>query len=172
MNGYPHNFVEWEAKVATTVKLLFFWGLLVMLPMTSFSLDTNTWQIVPLRTIASEVDLPPLAVVERQDDTGQTWQKSGTLAGDLIVAHRDFKTCLMKQGWRLDKVIPMGTSKQRSMLCLWKKEQQEMLVMLWDLAAGKTGFSMGKEGKNSNRDRGRAAPNMTCTGLVSSMIPD
>ena len=134
------------------------WALLFWLPLSGMGAESNTWRIVPRQEIVRELELPPLAVVERRDDTGQTWQQTGTLAGELRVAHGDFKMCLERQGWRLDKVIPMGGGTQRSLLCLWRKAKQEVLVLLWEQAAGKTGFSIGKDAGDAQRGGGSAEP--------------
>jgi hypothetical protein len=100
--------------------------------------------MVPLVAVVREVELPPLALVESRDETGQTWQKTGRLSGTVPLASQDFRGCLERQGWHLDKSIAMGTGSQRSVLYLWKKNKQDLMLMLWEKKAGETGFSIGQ----------------------------
>jgi len=102
------------------------------------------WRIAPpSKEQALNIALPPLAIVENRDDSGKTWRLSGKIAGTPIVVRQDFKLVLERQGWRLDKVIPLGRDRQRSDLCLWKNGRQSIMLMLWEVSAGKTGFSLG-----------------------------
>jgi len=106
------------------------------------------WHIVPLtKAIVTglAIALPPLAVVESRDDSGKTWRLSGRASGSPAVARQDFKLALEKQGWRLDKVIPVGQSQRPSNLCLWKKGQQSIMLMLWEDGAGRSGFALGMD---------------------------
>ena len=102
------------------------------------------WHIVsPTKVEDPAIALPPLAVVESRDESGKTWRLSGKSPGSPAVARQDFKLALEKQGWRLDKVIPVGQGQRASNLCLWKKGQQSIMLMLWEASAGETGFSLG-----------------------------
>jgi len=118
--------------------------LLVLLVGGALRASATEWRIVPLaKREALNIALPPLAVVESRDDSGKTWQLSGKASGSPAVARQDFKLALEKQGWRLDKVIPVGQGQQASNLCLWKKGQHSIILMLWEASAGETGFSLG-----------------------------
>ena len=120
--------------------------LLVLLVGGALRASATEWRIVPLaKREALNIALPPLAVVESRDDSGKTWQLSGKASGSPAVARQDFKLALEKQGWRLDKVIPVGQSQRPSNLCLWKKGQQSIMLMLWEDGAGRSGFALGMD---------------------------
>jgi hypothetical protein len=91
------------------------------------------------------VDLPPLAMVEQRNGTNGGWRIMGRLPGSVAVAQQDFAAVLARQGWRLDKRIPMGAAARPSELCLWKKKGDVMLLMVWEREVGMSGFSIGWE---------------------------
>lgn len=97
--------------------------------------------ITPDKATQHLPQVPPLALVENRDDSGKTWQVSGTLPGSPVVASREFEACFERQGWRLDKVVPIGRGGHN--LYLWRKGRQDILLMLWGQSVAKTGFSFG-----------------------------
>ena len=107
------------------------------------------WRVAPqVQHKKSLPEAPPLAVVEGRDDSGETWQVSGSISGSPAVAAVTFETCFMRQGWRLDKVIPTGRNGHVNNLYLWRKGQHDILLMLWEASVAKTGFAFGL---NSNQ---------------------
>ena len=104
---------------------------------------------------------PPLAVIQMQDLSGEGWQQSGEVAGSLPVARRDFDRCLDRQGWMVDKIMPLGNGARRSELSTWTKGGRRLLLMLWEIGPGKCGFSIGEEDHlctddaRKNPDKGR-----------------
>jgi len=89
------------------------------------------------------IRLPPLAVVTEEDDSGRTWRQNGEIRASLEVARRDFEKCLVRQGWRLGKTIPLARGKNRSLLCMWNRKNSRLLVMLKQARPGKCLFSWG-----------------------------
>jgi hypothetical protein len=104
--------------------------------------DTTPWRIVPpLKTDKLLPELPPLAVVERRDDSGKTWRIEGSLGGTRVVAESDFKLCFERQGLRLDKVISIGRDKQS--LYLWRRGGKGIILMLHETGVARTDFAVG-----------------------------
>jgi hypothetical protein len=113
---------------------------------TNVSPSTAEWRIVPPATAQVKdmaIALPPLATVESRDDSGRTWRLSGKAHGSPSVVQQDFKLCFTQQGWRLDKVMPLGRARASDLL-LWKKGKQSMMLMLWEDGAGRSGFALGR----------------------------
>ena len=123
--------------------------ILMAIPLSAVTRSVAAGAVSP--AVASPVPaLPPLAVVDRRDDSGQTWQVEGHLPGNLRLAAQDFKIALQSQGWRLDKVIPLNRSLRPVNLFLWKKGNLDMLMMFHDDAVARTGFAIGID-KHSNK---------------------
>ena len=116
--------------------------------------------VVPIGSADEGLPLPPLAVVQFKDDSGKTWQFTGRISGELTVAAGDFEMCLSGQGWQWHTDILMGDEPRRVLLTQWKKGSRKLIVMLWDRAAGQTGFAIGEEKsteeEKKNHQEGRA----------------
>ena len=91
------------------------------------------------------IRLPPLAVVTREDETGKTWHQNGEIRASLEVARKDFEKCLSRQGWHLEKTIPLAKGKHRSSLCTWNRRRSKLLVMLRQVGPGRCTFAWGIE---------------------------
>lgn len=92
------------------------------------------------------IRLPPLAVAAGKDGSGRTWRQSGTISGSLELARRDFRACLHAQGWKTDKAIPMGKSRERRMeISAWTKGKRRILLTLWQKGLAECGFAWGEE---------------------------
>ena len=137
----PHSANRFEATVHWVLVCL----LLVFFNALGLGTDPGTWRIAASWTNAQSrlPGLPPLAVVEGRDDSGETWQVSGSISGSPAVAAVTFETCFMRQGWQLDKVIPTGRKGHVNNLYLWRKGRHDILLMLWESGVAKTGFAFG-----------------------------
>ena len=91
------------------------------------------------------VPLPPLATITGNDESGATWQQTGTLPGSLAVASGDLKQALRAGGWKLEKTISLGKSGKASELMIWTSHGHRILVMVREKEAGLSGFSWGEE---------------------------
>jgi hypothetical protein len=102
----------------------------------------SSWRIVASeKTDKQLLDLPPLAVVANRDDSGKTWRIEGCMNGTQAVAESDFKLAFERQGWRLDKTIPLGQGQQ--ILLLWRRGGSSIILMLHETAVAKTEFAVG-----------------------------
>ena len=89
------------------------------------------------------ISLPPLAVVLEEDPGGNTWRETGEISGSLEITQKNFQRSLAREGWVLQRTIPLAQGPRRSRLCLWQRQGRELLVMLWQKKPGKCGFSWG-----------------------------
>ncbi len=111
----------------------------------------ESWHVVAIdKQERLSLPLPVLARVKGNDDTGETWQQTGTLPGALAVASHDFRLTLQSGGWTLDKTIAVGQSAKRSELMIWTTRRHRVLLMIWEIEAGLCGFSWGEEKENSS----------------------
>lgn len=143
-------------KKTSGVMLLF----LIMGMVGSFAADATPsgWRIVsPEKTDKRLPEMPPLAVVANRDDSGKTWQIEGSLGGMQAVAESDFKLCFERQGWQLDKVIPLGQSKQ--ILLLWRRGDSSIILMLREAGVARTDFAVGLD-ENSGQTGQTMARNL------------
>ncbi len=91
------------------------------------------------------VPLPPLARVTASDPDGASWRQSGEISGTVAGAHGDFSAAMARAGWVLQKTIVLGRVPQHSELMMWRKNKQQVLLMIWEKRAGLCGFSWGVE---------------------------
>lgn len=109
-----------------------------------FGGETDTWRIVPPAKAEQKLpQLPPLTVVARRDDSGQTWGIEGSLGGTRAVALQDFQACFERQGWRLDKVISIGKDPRGDSLILWRRGAVSIFLKLHEAGVATTEFALG-----------------------------
>lgn len=89
--------------------------------------------------------LPALAKVLEIDSSGTTWRESGEVVGGFAIACRDFESCLAGQGWHLERRIPVCQGVRHAIIQQWRRGNSQVLVMLWDIGLGRTGFAWGTE---------------------------
>jgi len=144
---------------AQRLGLQFFCAGLLLLLMGSCRLGAGpaTWRIItPEKTVEHLPELPPLAVVERRDDSGKAWGVEGSLSGTRAVAVQDFQSCLERQGWRLDKVIPIGKGRRGDSLILWRRGADSIFLMLHEAGIARTEFALGLDRQPAQPGRGDA----------------
>jgi hypothetical protein len=97
------------------------------------------------KTVRLLVPLPPLATITADDESGKTWQQTGTMSGGLDVVRGDFRQAFRAGGWSLDKTIPVGRASSRMELAIWTTRGHRILLMIWEKEPGLCGFSWGEE---------------------------
>lgn len=121
------------------------------------STASSSWQLVPPEKRVHDLpELPPLAAAEKRDDSGKTWCVEGTLDGSMAAARSDFKVSFERQGWQLDKVIPLGKGTQ--ILLLWRRGDRSIILMLREAEIGQTYFAVGLN--DNSGDAPAAAPGL------------
>jgi hypothetical protein len=102
--------------------------------------------------------------VENRDDSGKTWRIEGSLGGTPAVAESDFKLCFERQGWQLDKVIPLVQGKQ--ILLLWRRGDSSIILMLREAGVARTDFAVGLD--DNPGQAGQAAAQNLPQGLTKA----
>ncbi len=92
---------------------------------------------------AESIPLPPLAKVVSVDASGESWRQSGEISGCVAGVHGDFSAAMARRGWVLQKTIVLGRVPERSELMIWRKNKEQILLMIWEKRAGLCGFSWG-----------------------------
>lgn len=94
------------------------------------------------------VQLPPGADVQTVDAEGKTWRETGEIGASYAVAREQMRGCLERQGWRLRRQIPLPAGKPsdpRQELTVWERGPRRILVLVWELEPGRSGFGWGIE---------------------------
>ena len=97
------------------------------------------------------LELPHMAVVEKEDVSGKTWRQTGTMAVALAVARTDFIRCFEKQGFALRHGIPVGESRDRSELLVFNSGRRQVLVMMSEDKPGQCSFSVGENAASGGK---------------------
>jgi len=105
----------------------------------SVRVGTLTQEAAPL------IRLPPLALVQQTDDSGDTWRESGEHPASFAATRSDFRVCLNRQGWHRLKTISLGKHPRPSEITVWQKGSRRVLLMLWERSVGKSGFAWQEE---------------------------
>ena len=83
----------------------------------------------------------------------KTWRIEGSLNGAMAVAESDFRLSFERQGWQLDKVIPLVQGKQ--ILLLWRRGDSSIILLLRESGVARTDFAVGLD--NNPGQAGQAA---------------
>lgn len=100
--------------------------------------------------------LPPGAQVEESAD-GKGWQANGTLPMSFQAAQKRLAAAASASGWEHVHTISLGPDR---ILDAWSRGGNELTVMVWRMAPGKSGFSYGITEK-SGMARGKTSAGKT-----------
>ena len=84
--------------------------------------------------------LPPSARIAETRTDGRGWKASGEIALSFQQAQRGLAGKVAAAGWRHLHTIKMGKDR---VLEAWSRGEEELTVMVWRLAPGRSGFSYG-----------------------------
>lgn len=101
---------------------------------------------------------PPISAktVEKRTD-GCGWTEHGVMPVSLANAEGQMSAALGRSGWSFVHRVPMP-GRGNGVVCSFKRGGKELVLMLWRLDVGKTGYSWGiaepekKGAKNETRD--------------------
>ena len=95
--------------------------------------------------------LPPSAKMTSASGA-RGWQASGTIGLSFTQAKARLATAIAAAGWTHLHSIALGKDR---MLDAWSRGGEELTLMVWRLAPGKSGFSYGLSKKATARKDGR-----------------
>lgn len=98
--------------------------------------------IIMLAALAVRIELPPGSTVSISDDTGAAWAQTGENDCSLLAAKAKWHMSLKRQGWALEREFSPAASADRS-FSVWLRKKSRIILMLWRIDSGKSGFSWG-----------------------------
>lgn len=95
-----------------------------------------------LMAVAVTVDPPVGSRVVVSDDSGAAWSQTGENGCSVALARAKWYGTLTRQRWTLkDEFHPAGAPDQ--FFSVWTKQDSEIILMLWRIDSGNSGFSWG-----------------------------
>ena len=92
--------------------------------------------------IGSAFTMPTERTVEYADPSGETWREEGKMRVSVVAARQMWELALRREGWRCERVIPLETVSARH-LEVWRKGEETLLLGLWSVAPGVSGYQWG-----------------------------
>ena len=106
---------------------------------------TASWAAGRVSVEARNMPLPPLAQVKGGGEGGKTWRQYGEMRGSVEWVSKEFERVMRREGWVLNRRIELGRVKARSQLLLVSSASRHVLVMIWAIEAGRSGFAWGDD---------------------------
>lgn len=103
-----------------------------------FSIAGALW--VALTVSAEPFWLPVSAEPDASAPSSGGWTSSGTMRVAVDLARRQLAVKLAASGWRHRHTIPLGGDRTVES---WTRGKNELTLMTWRIAAGRTGYSFG-----------------------------
>ncbi len=94
--------------------------------------------------------LPPSAKVVERGAEGNGWLESGVMSVSFVSAEAQMTTALSRSGWSFVHRVPMP-GRGNGVVCAYKKGSEELMLMLWRVDVGKTGYSWGIAGSGKSK---------------------
>lgn len=85
------------------------------------------------------------------NDTGRTWRQMGTLRQPFAMARATMKAAMLGQGYALVHDIAEDDNSTRRLL-LWRKEGEDIILMIWQDDLYTTGVSWGISKRGDDAD--------------------
>jgi len=86
--------------------------------------------------------MPVSRNVDYSDPSGKSWKEAGTMPVSVTAAQQAWELALRREGWRYVKTISIDVSSCRH-LEIWQKEDTALLLCLWSVSPGSSGYMWG-----------------------------
>ena len=93
--------------------------------------------------------LPVERTVAFTDNSGESWREEGTLRVSAVAARQMWEVALRRDGWRFVRTIALDESSGR-VLDVWEKHRATLLLCVWSIAPGVSGYMWGTMEKADN----------------------
>lgn len=83
------------------------------------------------------------------DTSGRSWREEGELRVSVVAARQMWELALRREGWRFVRTIPLDSVSHRH-LEVWERGGTKLMLCLWSIAPGVSGYMWGtmeKEGQ-------------------------
>lgn len=92
----------------------------------------------------SRIPLPRQATVLLTSPDGHGWLQTGVIRLSFTAARRSWISLLENNGWTLTQSINLAEKERKyHELCLFQREKNKIMLMLWEDSPADTGFSWG-----------------------------
>lgn len=99
-------------------------------------------------SLGTEFSLPVERRIEGSDPSGKTWQEEGSMPISLTAARQMWEVALRREGWFFIRNIPLETV-QHKQLDIWGKDSRTLILCVWEIAPGRTGYMWGIANRNN-----------------------
>ena len=104
---------------------------------------TLLFALAAFHAAAAHFVMPAGCVVLNQDDSGKTWAMNAYLDLPMQEAKKKLSEAIIQTGFKLKHEIPMDEKGERHILISYKREKEELILMLWSENGKRTYFSYG-----------------------------
>lgn len=94
--------------------------------------------------------LPPGVSVSAASEDGKGWAANGSVKLAFTAAKARLATAIAASGWKHEHSIDLGKDR---VLEAWRRGDDELTVMIWRVAPGRSGFSYGLSAKGNSRGK-------------------
>ena len=101
----------------------------------------------PERKTAAVKNLPPLRLPGETNRRpgAESWEYTGETADNFVTARARILAELLHRSWRPEREIPLEESLSPCVLLTFRRADVELVLMLWKIDGGTTGFSYRRE---------------------------
>lgn len=86
--------------------------------------------------------LPAERTVGYTDTSGKSWREEGELRVSVVAARQMWELALRREGWRFVRMIPLDSASHRH-LEVWERGDVTLMLCLWSVAPGVSGYMWG-----------------------------
>ena len=98
--------------------------------------------LLGFHSFGAEFVLPVERRIENTDSSGKTWQEIGSMGVSLMPARQMWGLALRRNGWYFVRNIPLDQASFKQ-LDVWNKDSRTLILCLWSIAPGRTGYMWG-----------------------------
>ena len=77
--------------------------------------------------------------------SGDSWEYTGEAAMNFVNSRGQFTASLLHQGWKPEEKISLDENLSPRELLTFRRGDMELILMLWKIDAGTTGFAYRRE---------------------------
>ncbi len=144
-----------------TFILVFLSGTAVLLalrmrPHRAFAPDRAGFPFAGRPVPASAAAEPPLKLplaASASKAPEKSWEFSGSVSANFVSARGQLVSWIQNQGWHPETQITLDESISPRVILTFQKDGRELILMVWKLDTGSTGFAYRRDKINSSGDK-------------------
>ena len=95
-----------------------------------------------VHSYGTEFSMPVERRIEGTGVPGKSWQEEGTIPLSLTAARQIWEIALRREGWFFIRNIPLEPVRHKQ-LDIWGKDTRTLILCVWEIAPGQTGYMWG-----------------------------